>query len=63
MISARDPATMTPTERRSEVAFLLSTGFLRLLIARKNSLELPAKPEALCAPVDGEKTVARKEPS
>ncbi len=55
--SFRDPAAMTPTERRSEVAFLLATGYLRLLVHREKALELPGKAEALCAaPVDGRKS-------
>ncbi len=64
MIPTRDPSTMTPAERRAEVAFLLASGYLRLLIAREKALELPAKPEALCAPpVDGRKSASSEKES
>ncbi len=63
MIPTRDPATMTPTDRRSEVAFLLAQAYLRCLVNHEKALEVPGEAEALCAPVDGQETVARKEPA
>ncbi len=63
MIPTRDPTTMTPAERRAEVAFLLATGYLRLLIARKKALDLSIDVEALCAPVDGRKSASPEKES
>ncbi len=64
MIATRDPATMTPTDRRSEVAFLLAAGYLRLLVAREKALEVPGEAEALCAsPVDSRKSATPEKES
>ena len=62
MTSARDPTDMSPEERLTEVAFLMATGYLRLLVSRQKELEGSAPAAAPCAPVvDGQETVARKE--
>jgi hypothetical protein len=50
-----------PGDPLREVAFLLAMGYLRLLAKGRKALEVPAKAEALCPPVDGRETAARKE--
>jgi len=51
MMVARDPVDMTPEERIKEVAFLMATAYLRLLVFREKELELSAPVEAPCAHV------------
>ena len=58
----RDPEIMTRDEREAEVSRLLAIGYLRLLVARKesqNALADTAESEALCDEVvDGTETQA-----
>ena len=61
MISSRNPASMTPDERRSEVAFLLAVGYRRLCLARRNQLDLSRSPEALSGVLNGREDAPGKE--
>lgn len=62
ILSARDPAALTPEERRLEVAGLLAVAYLRILLARKesrNGLDQRPALEAPCArTVDGPERAA-----
>jgi len=60
MISPRDPAAISPTERLDEVAELLAKAYLRLSESRRKALEDCSPPEALCGAVNGPET-PRKE--
>ena len=61
IISARDPAAMSPEERLAELSEALAFGYLRILVSRKKELEPGPNAEALCGAVDGQETVARKD--
>ena len=64
MISDRDPATMTPTERLAELAELFGKAYLRLLVARaesRNALALSGESLAPCEPVNGGESPPGKE--
>jgi hypothetical protein len=46
MMTARDPTTMSADERLAEVAAILAIGYSRLLLSRRNGLDLGARAEA-----------------
>ncbi len=48
MISARDPATLTESDRLSELASIFAVGYLRLLLSRAKGLALRAESPAPC---------------
>jgi hypothetical protein len=62
MISARDPASMTESDRLSEMASLFAAGYLRLLLSRRKALEAGHPHAALCVgTVNGQGAVPGKE--
>ncbi len=51
MITTREPSAMTSAERCAEIAEILATGYLRLLVSRassQNGLDDQRQPEASC---------------
>ncbi len=61
MTGTRAPDFMSRTDRLEEVAFLLATGYVRLLRARRNPLDLSARAEALrCASTGGNPTPGKE---
>jgi len=52
MIPGRDPALMSESERLSEIARVFALGYVRLLLSRRNGLELAPRPEALLVATD-----------
>ncbi len=46
MMRLRDPSSMAPAERLAEVAFHLAAGYRRLVLSRRNHLDLSARAEA-----------------
>ena len=64
MLPPRDPASMSPADRRAELGDLLAGAYLRLLATgeeRRDSLAEAGEPEAACAPVDGAESAPGKE--
>ena len=61
MITSRDPATMAPKDRLTEIAAILATGYRRLQLRHEkegdepslNQLAASPQPEASCNPLDG----------
>ena len=61
MMRLRDPSAMSPTERLIEVAFLFAVGYRRLILSRRNRLDLSARAEALSGVLDGRGDAPGKE--
>jgi hypothetical protein len=62
MISARDPAGMTPKERLEQIVIILATGYRRLQLRRQKALDETAQDEAPCdRPVNGDVADAGQE--
>ena len=57
----RDPARMAPNERLTEIGEILATGYLRLLLSRRNPLDVSARAEALSGVLDGRDGAPGKE--
>ncbi len=58
----RDPVSMSPEDRLSEVAFHLAAGYVRLALSRRKALDHVHLPEALCVhPVNAPECVPGQE--
>ncbi len=61
MMRLRDPSAMAPAERLAEVAFHLAVGYRRLVLSRRNALDLSGSHAALSGVLDGRDDAPGKE--